>query len=177
MAVVCLLGAPALATVGPPVKIRMAPDTRQAASGHQFAGAIEIHVGRPGTVDNITIEGEGWTLQQIERPAGPRQMQPGVVRIPFRARPANADKPIRVSLTYEGRRIARTFELGPGYFARAGRPEPLQPIPGTSGVRPAPAAGQGVKPPADSSEQATPQGQAPSSVTIVGRLVYQRPMA
>jgi hypothetical protein len=187
VSMVWMFGSPALATVEPPVKVRMPRETQRAVAGQPYSGVFEIHVGQAGTVDDISITGEGWTIQQVDRPAGPRRMHPGVLRIPFRAVPADADRPIRLSLTYEGRRITQTYEIGPAYFNRAGRSRPLERIPGTTGLQQAPGDGlealQAEEPPPEArATGAFPPGRRlgaqshlPPFVTVVGRVVYTRP--
>ncbi|MBN2561624.1 MAG: hypothetical protein JXQ75_11910 [Phycisphaerae bacterium] len=122
----------ARADIGPPVEIRMdLNEMRQAFSGQQYAGVFEVHVFQAGTLADFKLLGDGWRLLSLETPGDPVSVQPGVVRIPFRVVPADADEPIGLSLTYNGRRVAEAAPVGPAYFAQAGKPYCLVPIPGT----------------------------------------------
>ncbi|MBN2561627.1 MAG: hypothetical protein JXQ75_11925 [Phycisphaerae bacterium] len=172
-AVLFVAGTSARADIGPPVEIRMdLNEMRQAASGEQYAGVFEVQVYKAGTLASFKLLGDGWELLSLETPGDPVSVQPGVVRIPFRAVPTNADEPIGLSLTYNGRRVAKSAPVGPAHFAQAGKPYRLVPIPGTTAAV------------ADEAEidarreggEGQPRGAgARDTYHFVGRIVYSRP--
>ena len=157
-------GPQARADEAPPVQIRMPLEKQQAVSGKVYVGVFEVEVYEAGTLADFKLGGEGWTPLSLSATTGAKWMKAGVMRIPFRAIPADADKPLRVSLTYNGRRVTRIFEIGPAYFARAGKPYQLAPVPGHN-VSVAGAANRSSK------GGASPAGE----YHFVGRIVYSRP--
>ena len=123
----------AQADVGPPVEIKMAPDTHQAVVGEEYAGTFEVRIFRPGQLLGFEISGEGWTVLSAEFPDEPHDAPIGTLSIPFRAIPADADKAIALSFQYNGRWVRQQYEIGPAYFATAGKPGALVQIPDTLG--------------------------------------------
>ncbi|MHC4697851.1 MAG: transthyretin-like family protein, partial [Planctomycetota bacterium] len=172
--VLLVVGTSARADVGPPVEIRMdLGEMRQAVSSEEYAGVFEVHVHKPGTLADFKLLGDGWRLLSLETPGDPVSVEPGVLRIPFRAMPADADEPVGLSLTYNGRRVAKSAPVGPAYFAKAGRPRPAVRVEGSRTVLPTD--GEPVSEP--ESQTAVPPGQAPpgrSNLRVVGRIVYER---
>ncbi|UCG16914.1 MAG: S-layer family protein [Phycisphaerales bacterium] len=171
---ILMISVHARADVGPPVEIRMSLDEmRQAVSGEEYAGVFEVHVHRAGTLADFKLLGEGWRLLSLETPGDPVSVQPGVVRIPFRAVPAHADEPIGLSLAYNGRRVAKSAPVGPAHFARADQPRPAIRVEGSSAQ--VLTDGQPASEPEDPS--GSPSGQPPgarSTLRVVGRIMYYR---
>ena len=168
---VLMLSVPARADISPPVKIKMPPDTKPAASGQEYAGVFEVHVARAGTLANFRLAGEGWTILAAELPAAPMAAEPGVLRIPFTAIPADADVPISLNLTWNGRRVHRAYQIGATSFARAGQTRRSVCVrEGTAGrpgiTRPAPDA--------DGARDSDGRGGR-KSLSFEGRIVYTRP--
>ncbi len=161
-----LAGQPAQGDVGPPVEIKMAADTSAAVPGLEYGGTFEIRLFRPGMIDNVAIGGDGWTVASVDWPDGAVDAVAGVLRVPFRATPSNANSPIKLSFTYNGRKLSRAYEIGPAYFARAGKPLATRRIAETSGIR------------ADARANDATQGSSPAGDAIplhaVGRIVYDR---
>jgi len=165
------LGATAQADVGAPVEIRMPLDTHQAVSGEVFVGEFEVHVYRPGVLSDFKLRGEGWTVLSVDFPATPYEAPEGVLRIPFRAIPADADAPIGLKLKYNGRFVRQRYSIGPEYFSQRGVPRSAVRIAGTHAQR---AAGgdaslddDGGGPPGSTRGGAIP-------IHVVGRIVYTR---
>ncbi|MEK7756912.1 MAG: dockerin type I domain-containing protein [Planctomycetota bacterium] len=115
---------PARADVGPPVKITMPADTRPAASGRPYEGVLQIRALKEGAVEAIELEGDGWVIQRVDA-STPKAVAAGeMLIVSFHAVPQDASKPVRVIVTFNGRKAAKTFDLSPAYFARAGKPRP-----------------------------------------------------
>ena len=129
-ALLLVVGTSARADEAPPVEIRMPMEKRQAVSGQAYAGVFEVEVYEAGMLADFKLGGDGWTPLFLNATTAAKWTEPSVLRIPFQAIPTDADKPIRLSLTYNGRRVTRIFEIGPAYFARAGKPYQLVPVPG-----------------------------------------------
>ncbi len=163
---VCILGAvlaallpDARADVGPPVKIGVVSPVNAATAGQMHAGMIEIQIGGAGRIDGLSLEGEGWRVVSFEPPLK-RPLKAGdVLRVPFRAVPADASKPLRVRLTFNGGTIGKTLDFSPQYFARAGKPRPARSVEGA--------------------RTSSPQGPIiaadwPHAIHFQGRLAYTR---
>ncbi len=112
---------PVQADVAPPVEIQMPLDTKQAVPGQEYTGVFEVRVFKAGTLAKFELAGEGWVILSADVPASPTAVEPGVLKVPFRAVPADANKPIGLSLTWNGRRVRKAYEIGPSYFGRGGR--------------------------------------------------------
>ncbi len=133
----------ARADVGPRVEIKMPADTKPAISGSVYSGVFEIRVFRPGSVSDIQIAGEGWTILAVEIPEGIATAAAGTIRIPFKAVPTDANKPIGLTLNYDGRRVTKRYSVGPDYFERVSKGFPSISRPGTTGLRPGSTAAAG----------------------------------
>jgi hypothetical protein len=160
---------PAWAKVGPPVKIRMPGNSPQAEAKKVYAGVFEVDVARSGTLADFKLEGEGWTILSFDTPADPGLAQVGTLRIPFRAVPQDADRPIRFSFTWDGRRVSKAYEVGPRYFGRAGKARAVQ----STGVRLEDAFTVPIPKGADQGQAAPSDGAI--SLRFTGRFVYTRP--
>ncbi len=165
-AAVALITTPAWGTVGPPVKIRMPANTKQAESGKEYHGVFEIDLGQPGVIGEIHVNGRGWRVHAVERPAAPQAVAAGRLRIPFRATPANADDPVELTLTFDGQRVSRAYRIGPKAFAERGKDRRAAQD-GQAAVAPLPR---------QNPTEIAPTGGA-VSLRFVGRIVYDRPVA
>ena len=168
-----LLFAPqSLADVAPPVEIKMALDTREARSGAVYAGAFEVRVFRAGTLADFELVGDGWNITTVELPAATLNVQPGVVRIPFTAIPTDADRPIGLSLTWNGRRVRQAYEIGPAYFSRAGTSHLSVRVPGS---KPTVAEEMGLRSADDADAGTQRRAGGRQQLQFVGRIAYSRP--
>lgn len=163
------LAAAALADVRPPVKITLPSEVAQAASGVEYAGALDVSVGLPGLLSDFELIGDGWQILSADFPDRAAEALAGTYRVSYRAIPANADAPLTLRFRHDGRRATRSFEVGPRGFARRAHPHTAQSV----GERPAlpqtpTPAGAGGEPPA----AATRGGAIP--LRFFGRFVYQR---
>ncbi len=176
----CLLGIslltssrPVLADVAPPIEIKMSPDVGSAVSGQEYDGVLELHLGTDGILTELSLGGEGWAVLSFDAPAVPLRVQTGVLRIPFRALPRNADEPIVVSLRFNGFKQSKPIEIGPAYFARRGQVFRAVPVPESELPRPArgpvgDVAGEGRGARGKDADGRT-------TLRFEGRIVYQRP--
>lgn len=167
----------ARADVGPPVTIRLAPETVQAESGRDYFATFEIQVYKPGSISGFKLEGEGWTVIEFDPPADHVEAKAGILRIPFRARPEDANLPIRLSFSFEGRIVSRSYEVGPAFFARRGKAAPAVQV--APGIDPAIQQNAERVDDTDASQNeksGTPRGGA-IMLRFTGRFGYQRPVA
>ena len=163
----------ARADVGPPVEIRMPANTNQAVSGQAYAGVFEVELFEPGTLEGIKVTGQGWAVTSVEIPALRGASPRGVIRIPFHATPQNGDEPIGLTLTFNGRRVSRSYEIGPRYFGQVGKRHRAVSI----NVFGAPIAGAAAAPngeQADRSSRGETLASAQSGLRVEGRIVYTR---
>jgi len=164
-----IAAAAARADVAPPVAIKMPRATAKATSGVPYAGTFEIHVFEEGELADFRLEGEGWTITSFDPPADPMRAEVGTITLPFRAVPGDANQPIRLSLTYNGRHVAKAYTLGPKYFDRVGRARPLTSVGVRLQQRPV------EEPLQDASGSQTTTAGGAVSLQFTGRLVYTRP--
>lgn len=143
----------------------MPANTRPAASGREYQGVFEVSVDEPGAISDVQVNGRGWKLHAVDRSAALTTALPGQVRVPFRATPADADDPIELTLTFNGRKVSRSYRIGPQSFARRGRDRPA--------VQVAPAA-PAAKQPTSGAGISNADGVA---LRFVGRIAYDRPTA
>ncbi len=166
------IGVHTRADVAPPIEIKMSPDTRPAVSGQEYAGVLELHLGTDGMLTELSLAGDGWTVLRFDAPALPLRAQSGILRIPFRALPRDADEPIIVSLRFNGFKLSKPIDKGPAYFARRGQVFRAVPVPESELPRP-------VREPAGdvAGEGRGTQGKDADGRTTLrfdGRIVYQR---
>lgn len=162
--------------VSPPVSIRLPSDRAQAVSGQEYSGEFLVTVHKPGTLSDFRLVGDGWTIVSFDPPATPLQAQPGTIRIPFRATPADADKSIGLQVRFNGRPARHGYHIGPAALAKKGKPGRLTAVAGTMpGQSPAVPSAGGATAAFDLSDE--PAGPSPRGGTIVveGRIVYDRP--
>jgi len=114
-------GSAARADVGPPMKISMPADSLSAKSGVEYRGAFTVDVREAGTLSGFEIHGEGWTILEVDVSSDSVWAEQGVLRIPFRAIPTDANQPLSLTLRYEGRRVTRSLRIGSAAFARRGQ--------------------------------------------------------
>lgn len=167
-----LSGQAVRADVSPPVSIKLPPETKPAADGQEYEGALLIHVGRAGVLSDFTLRGDGWTILSADFPASAESTSPGVLRVPFRAVPADANQPLRVRFRHDGRLVKRSFRVGPAAFERAARPRTARPLfpAGEPENQPGAALGGHDRSPPSGGSRG---GEIP--LRFRGRFVYQRP--
>ncbi len=153
--------------VGPPVCIRLPDDAGQAVAGEAYSGVFEVHVALPGVVSGIELSGDGWQVLSAELPETEGPAQAGVLLVPFQVIPTDPDQPITLTLVYEGRRVSRSYRLGPDAFRYADTDRPS--------MRVAPAAIAPVPEPERATEENGSTEGAAATLRFTGRIVYLRP--
>ncbi len=151
---------PALARVGPPVKVRWNGDwPAPARGGAELIGRFELVSGDAGQVENLRIEGAGWTIRGFD--GSPSVFLPPQSRrqFTFRAVPTDPTAPIVVSGTVNGIPFAKAFRLDAERLATIGTP-------GRAQIVAPPAVLDGSKDPS-----ARMQG---SPIRFRGRVIYTR---
>lgn len=149
--------------VAPPVEIRMQVPTSAAAAGHVFDGVFEVEIFRPGTLTDVEISGVGWTILPGADTSNRRVNAPVVIQIPFSAIPTDADRPIGLTLHWNGRRAGDSFVVGSSYFENIGRPRRLRLLAAQSMTAPEAS---------EAAEVSIAGGAIP--IRVVGRWTYQR---
>ena len=74
-------------------------------------GVFEIQLFEPVTIAEIEVFGIGWEVRSVEGAADKKVRVPGLLRIPFRALPADASQPIVIAFTLDGRLVRRQFKV------------------------------------------------------------------
>jgi len=168
-----ILAGQARADVAPPIEIKVSPGAEPAVSGQEYAGVLELRFGTDGTLTELSLGGEGWTVLSFDAPAVPLRVQTGILRIPFRALPRDADEPIVVSLRFNGFTQNKPIEVGPAYFARRGQGYRAVPVPESELPR---SVRKPVGDVAGEGEGARGKdGDGRTTLRFEGRIVYQRP--
>jgi len=167
-AVLIASATPARANVGPPVSIKMPPDRSQAVSGQTYHGEFMVVVYERGSLSDIRLVGKDWTVVSLEAPSTKDPIDPGTFRVRFQAIPKDADEPLALEITYNGRPTRRQYRVGPAAFAAEGRPRLLVAAQPPNNQRQAVL----IQPPAGGVDGPTPHG---GTLTVQGRIVYDRP--
>lgn len=165
LAVCCVLGAVLLglaptadATVAPPVRIRwIGPTDPGLAAGKVSRGAFEVTTGAPGLLEDLRIEGDGWSVEPLAAPDAIVLAGGARRTFEFRATPADPKAPLVVRARFGGREVQQTFRLDPEWNATARVPGPLAFASGK------PRVGEG--------STLRPQG---TSIRFRGRVTYRR---
>jgi len=159
-----------LADVAPPVSIRLVTNGHIATAGEPFDGTFEIRAYQPGELSGFQIEGEGWHVVSSTLPSGVQRVSAGSIQVTITATPTDPDKPLALSLRYNGRLVRTVFEVGSSHAARMAQPRLLTRIADSTGLRPTaekPAKIESTTPP-------TARGEV-FPIRVVGRVVYDRP--
>ena len=116
---VFLCASVAFATVRPPIQVRLADESVVAEEGRRFANTLEIAAGFPLNLSDISLAGEGWSVQlelqksTLSAPAGE------FIRIPFTATPSSDAKPLRLDFSYDGNSYTIELDLTPEAYRRS----------------------------------------------------------
>lgn len=122
-----LLPAAVLADVwSPGLRIRWVGERpAPAAAGAEITGRFELVAGRGGILEDVTLSGAGWTVTAL---AGEKRavMATGSRRpFTFRAVPGDAQEPLVVRATFDGRVVQKVLRLDAASLERATRPRPI----------------------------------------------------
>lgn len=173
--------APVRADVGPPVALLLRPDTTQPAiSGAEYSTIIEITAAADGVISAFALEGDGWTIADIGLQT-PRTVRAGeVIPVRFHGRPADAEKPLRLAIIFDGRRVDRAFRFSAARFeegrrdGRAVRIDGQDPAAAVAAARLLPERQfTDHKRPPEGNDGPTPHGGS-IHLRVMGRIVYQR---
>src|SRR6185436_3483401 len=107
-----LLPAVASARVAPPIHVRWVGGIpAPAKASAEFSGRFEIEMGATAVVDDLRLEGKGWSVKSLE--AAPRlALAKGDRRaIAFRATPADPAEPLVVRGSIDGQPFQETFRF------------------------------------------------------------------
>lgn len=166
MILASLTGSEAFADVGPSVKISMPPATTvPAVSGEEYSGAVDILAHQPGRIENIELTGEGWTFLDVRGDDDANVVAGQLVRVAFRALPADETKPLRVRADFDGRTARRSFRLSRAEFAKMGKPRRVGGL-DAAGRR------ASFEPKLNKAATSNVAGQ---SIRLHGRIAYMRP--
>jgi alpha-tubulin suppressor-like RCC1 family protein len=160
-AVAVFAAAPALATVrSTGAKIRWAGEAPSPAeAGRELAGRFEVVAAIPGIVENLKVEGIGWSPRSLDAPARTVLARGARRAFPFRATPGAPAEPLVVSGTFNGQPIRQRFRLDAASLARATRPGPVAFRDGPPRLAPVPKA---------------PRGDGGQTIRFAGRFSYMR---
>jgi len=147
---------------------------RQAVAGQEYNGKFLVHVFKAGTVDRFHLAGEGWNVVAFTPPDVPARVQPGMIEIPFRAIPTDANKRIVLTLTYNGQTVRRGYELGPAVFERAFKPNRLRRLDDNE-LQEAGVASDAIDDKGAEEEPSEEVAGRSQSIHVIGRIVYTRP--
>lgn len=103
---------PAEATVAPPVSVEWSGALPSpAVASRSFEGLFELRAPFGGLVENLRLEGDGWSVLSFPGPRM-RNMAPGETEVfSFRAVPTDPTAPLRVQFTFDGVPVQETFRL------------------------------------------------------------------
>lgn len=163
-----VVGAPILsqADVGPPVKIRLVPESAHpAVAGMEYQASFEVLAGAHGTINWITVDGAGWENLEVDAADAINVDAGDVLGFQIAGTPGAADQRVRVQVVFDGRPVIKTFDLSPARFARVGKPGRAVGLDAQG--RPGP-----FQPQTGGQPTSNVAGQ---SLHLFGRIAYQRP--
>jgi len=175
-----LLAAPALADVGPPVKIRLLGEPRPAEPGVPRRGQIEVTPGAAAELANFRFEeSPAWTTVAMEAPASANLAKAQSLVVDFTVLPGDPGEWLTFAFELDGRTVRKSLDLSPEHARRMrepaalivadAAPDPRGEVVGDLLARPGPAPLEG----AVWAEKATDPAKA-RSIRVYGRFVYQR---
>lgn len=160
------VGLYARADVSPPIKISVPREAiAPATAGQEFHGVFEVTVGERGTMEQVNLHGDGWTILEVN-PRPPIELSAGeVATFSYRTVPRDAALPLTAIVVFDSQEVQRVITVSPARFAEKGKARPSSREPGSSGLRP------GADPPPPSSDRSFG-----GSITLrfAGRIQYTR---
>ncbi len=173
-------GSAALADIHPPVSVELVGAPRAARSGEVFTGELRIVSGAVASLTDLEIGGPGWDDGRADALPTAAVAKDQAVVIAFAATCQDADKPLTVTLRWNGQRIREVLDLSP----RAERlattraavakvnDDAFAPSPDPAIARPGPA--PATRGPAGVRELAGMAGDSRHVIRVRGRFVYTR---
>jgi len=120
----CSMTAPlAMGNVRSMPRLRIPPGHPIAAtSGQEYHGAVEFTAHHDGTLDSVTLSGEGWQFVSItpSQDVELRALESAVIR--FVAIPINAESELTFGAWFDQQWISRPFNVGRRRLDRLNRP-------------------------------------------------------
>ena len=178
-ALIALIAAPAFATLGPPVKVKLLGKPVAAATGQAWKGQLEITVGAPMALTSFRLEGEGWSQTRTDAPAITEMQKSGTLTVNVTAMPADPEQPLTFIFDVDGQTFTKTLDLSARNAARALKAgasakapaDPTDPGPWTQSKNPGPGPA-----PVELAAPADPHGDKTNSrdIRVHGRIVYYR---
>ena len=107
---------PALATVGPPVGVRLLGGPQLAKPQEVFTGEIEITAGEFGYLSGFQMEGEGWRVMDLDAPPAVQLAKSDRMVVRFSAVPTDPDMKIALVFEWEDVRVKRSFDLSEAHY-------------------------------------------------------------
>ena len=175
IAVPAAVVAPAFATEGPPVAVRLLGEPRYAKAGEPFTGTLEIVSQAKARVSGFRLEGEGWQTVALEAPAEQAVEKSDRLEVHFAALPRDPEQPLTFRFEYGGRTVSQNLDLSERHFRLMTQGGETRPLPAGAKLLPqkSPAkAAQGR--PADFVRE-VPAGAQSYNVTVTGGWYYSLP--
>ena len=127
LVVVFGLAGTASARVGPPVEVRWSGEwPTPARPGVETVGRFELQSGRACTIENLRLEGAGWSVRALDAPG--RLDLPARARrvFSFRAVPTDPRAPLEVTGTANGIPFRKLFRLDEERLSSIGKRSPVE---------------------------------------------------
>jgi alpha-tubulin suppressor-like RCC1 family protein len=124
-----VLAAPrtALARVGPPVEVRWSGEwPSPARPGVETVGRFELVAGPACTIENLRLEGAGWSVRALDAPGRLDLPARGRRVFTFRAVPTDARASLAVSGTANGIPFRKPFRLDEERLSSIGKRDPIE---------------------------------------------------
>ncbi len=94
-------------------------------AGDPVRGRIEVVTARAGLLEDVRIEGSGWSVRTPDAPGRMVMPSKGTRQFEFEATPRDPNEPLVVSATLDGRRVSRKLRLDARTLARARHATPV----------------------------------------------------
>jgi len=170
----------ALATVGPPIRVKLLGDPKPARAGEVYDGALEIVADEPVALSGFRVEGDGWQVTTLEAPPSGELAKGARVEVRFGAVPRDAVLPLVVAFEAGGFPIRHELDLSERHYRRMTEGVPARPLPAGARIIAAPPArvDAGSPPPAMPNDvviRPAPTGEKAYNITVTGGWYYLNP--
>ncbi|MCK4413753.1 MAG: T9SS type A sorting domain-containing protein [Candidatus Eisenbacteria sp.] len=133
-----LLATVASASHGPLVQVRLMDLESPAKAGERLAATVVIHSRANLIVTDVRCGGDGWYDVQLDAPLALALGPEEEVRLQLHAIPSDPDRPLIISLEYDGRSYRRSFDLSAPTHDAAHHGRPIATIAASSPPPPEP---------------------------------------
>ncbi len=107
-----------LATVAPPVKIRLLGEPHGVQAGESFRGTLEISTEMDADFSGFQLEGPGWLPVSLNAPSSKHLNKNGQLEIPFEVRAQTGFENLTFSFNVDGFTLQKTLNLSREHAAR-----------------------------------------------------------